>query len=197
MIMIPYTQRQQSHRQQTQTEQASVSRARRQTRDIITSSQKNPIYIYIYTAYIYTYEIQITKIYYYYYTYVVGGWVSPCGVSPRGVWGLSPLRSSDNAFSMILSPHPEPTSGCSEPDSGWQSASARPGTTLSVPAPGQPPDHHQYRQCGQFAFTPLTCCAGTKEPSAKMTRGGSLSTLMPKLSRRCDSERMFFLPRGV
>jgi len=62
----------------------------------------------------------------------------PCGVSPRGVWGLCPLRSSDDAVSMILSPHPEPTPGCSEPDSGWQSAAARPGTTLSVPAPGRP-----------------------------------------------------------
>ena len=68
----------------------------------------------------------------------------PCGVSPRGVWGLCPLWSSDDAFSMILSLHPEPTSGCSEPDSGWQSAAARPGTTLSVPAPGRPPDHHQW-----------------------------------------------------
>jgi len=49
----------------------------------------------------------------------VGGWVSPCGVSPlvvfppRGVWGLCPLRSSDDAVSMLslrsrrhtLSPH--------------------------------------------------------------------------------------------
>jgi len=67
----------------------------------------------------------------------------PCGVSPRGVWGLCPLRSSDDAFSMMMSPHAEPTSGCSAPDSGWQSAAARPGTTLSVPAPGRPPGHHQ------------------------------------------------------
>jgi len=73
----------------------------------------------------------------------------PCGVSPRGVWGLCPLRSSDDAVSMILSPHPEPTSGCSEPDSGWQSAAARPGTTLSVPAPGRPPDHHQHQLYGK------------------------------------------------
>jgi len=65
----------------------------------------------------------------------------PCGVSPRGVWGLCPLRSSDDAFSMMMSPHAEPTSGCSAPDSGWQSAAARPGTTLSVLAPGRPPGH--------------------------------------------------------
>jgi len=45
--------------------------------------------------------------------------------------------------SMIMSPHAEPTSGCSAPDSGWQSAAARPGTTLSVPAPGRPPGHRQ------------------------------------------------------
>ena len=79
---------------------------------------------------------------------LLAGGVPPCavfppyGVSPRGVWGLCPLRSSDDAFSMILSPHPEPTSGYSRPDSDWQSAAARPGTTLSVPAPGRPPDHH-------------------------------------------------------
>jgi len=170
MIMIPYTQRQQSHRQQTQTEQASVSRARRQTRDIITSSQKNPIYIYIYTAYIYTYEIQITKIYYYYYTYVVGGWVSPCGVSPRGVWGLCPLRSFDDAVSMILSPHPEPTSGCSEPDSGWQSAAARPGTTLFVPAPGRPPDHHH--GCGTWPAA-AEQCSKQDDQGLPTTRTGS------------------------
>jgi len=80
-------------------------------------------------------------------TLPVGGWGSPvccfppCGVSPRGVWGLCPLRSSDDAFSMMMSPRAEPTSGCSEPDSSWQSAAARPGTTLSVPAPGRPPGH--------------------------------------------------------
>jgi len=44
---------------------------------------------------------------------------------------------------MMMSPHAEPTSGCSAPDSGWQSAAARPGTTLSVPAPGRPPGHRQ------------------------------------------------------
>jgi len=66
----------------------------------------------------------------------------PCGVSPRGVWGLCPLRSSDDAFFMMMSPHAEPTPGCSAPDSGWQSAAARPGTTLSAPAPGRPPGHH-------------------------------------------------------
>ena len=36
----------------------------------------------------------------------------PCGVSPRCVWGLCPLRSSDDAFAMNLSPHAEPSSGC-------------------------------------------------------------------------------------
>jgi len=56
---------------------------------------------------------------------------------------------------MILSPHPEPTSGCSEPDSGWQSAAARPGTTLSVPAPGRPPDHHH--GCGTWPAAAEQC----------------------------------------
>jgi len=65
----------------------------------------------------------------------------PLWCFPPGVWGLCPLRSSDDAFSMMMSPHAEPTSGCSAPDSGWQSAAARPGTTLSVPAPGRPPGH--------------------------------------------------------
>jgi len=79
----------------------------------------------------------------------------PCGVSPRGVWGLCPLRSSDDAFSIVMSPHPEPTSSsgcsCSEPDSGWQSAAARSGTTLSVPAPGRPPGHrHGYSSVSQI-----------------------------------------------
>jgi len=46
---------------------------------------------------------------------------------------------------MMMSPHAEPTAGCSEPDSSWQSAAARPGTTLSVPAPGRPPGHRQVR----------------------------------------------------
>jgi len=80
----------------------------------------------------------------------------PCGFSPRGVWGLCPLRSSDDAVSMILLPHPEPTSGCcSEPDSGWQSAAARPGTTLSVPTPGRPPDHHH--GCGTWPAAAEQC----------------------------------------
>ena len=76
----------------------------------------------------------------------VGGWVSPCAVSPlvvcspRGVWGLCPLRSSENAlFAMNLSPHAKPTSGCSAPAPSWQSAAVRPGTTLSDSAPGRPP----------------------------------------------------------
>jgi len=93
-------------------------------------------------------------------TSTVGGWVSPCAVSPLvvfppgGVCRLCPLRSSDDV-SMIPSPHPEPTSGCSEPDSGWQSAAARPGTTLSVPTPGRSPDHHH--GCGTWPAAAEQC----------------------------------------
>ena len=76
----------------------------------------------------------------------VDGWVSPCGVSllvvfPPGVFGGCAPSGLPTMLSIMMSPHAEPTSGCSAPDSGWQSAAARPRTTLSVPAPGRPPGH--------------------------------------------------------
>jgi len=93
----------------------------------------------------------------------------PCGICPRGVWGLCPLRSSDDAVSMIPSPHPEPTSGCSEPDSGWQSAAARPSTTLSVPAPGRPPDHHRAPSRSGSPSRPKSCTlAATRRATAHL-----------------------------
>jgi len=133
----------------------------------------------------------------------VGGWGSPvccfppCGVPPRGVWGLCPLRSSVDAFSM-MPPRPLPTAGCSEPDSSWQSAAARPGTTLSVPAPGRPPGHRQntlYRisiahhtaQCTVFTLHTATALEYQRPtlPAAEAENGISLSlSLTRSLSSR-------------
>jgi len=49
----------------------------------------------------------------------------PCGVSPRGVRGLCPLRSFDPAHSFaFMGPHADP-SGVGTPDSGWQQSGRR------------------------------------------------------------------------
>jgi len=77
---------------------------------------------------------------------LLAGGVPPCGVSPLvvfppAVFGGCAPSGLPTTLSIMMSPRAEPTSGCSEPDSSWQSAAARPGTTLSVPAPGRPPGH--------------------------------------------------------
>jgi len=87
----------------------------------------------------------------------VGGWVSPCAVSPLVVFpppvcgGCAPLRSSDALVALLFMRPPVEPSGVGTPDLGWQqsgrrgrAAAARTSTTPAETLAGTQASPRQY-----------------------------------------------------